>query len=273
MGRNLALNITDKGFGVVAYDMWEDVRNRFENELDSDRLELITVSKTPEELVAALSAPRTLLIMVKAGGPVDAVIDQLVPFMQKGDSLIDGGNSHYRDTIRRESALNAKGIHFIGLGVSGGEEGARHGPSLMAGGAQSAYDRVRPILEVIAANVEGSPCCALVGGDGAGHFVKMIHNGIEYGVMQLIAESYVLLRDLCGLDHAEMSQVFFRWNQSELSSYLVEITANILAKEDELSSGPLVEVILDKAEQKGTGRWSSEAALELGVSTPTLTGD
>lgn len=271
MGRNLALNMAEKGVGVVAYDPWDEVRISFSRTLDVDESKLITVSQSIKELVASLPGPRTLLIMVKAGEPVDVLIEQLSPLLQEGDTLIDGGNSHYQDTIRRQAALDVKGIHFIGLGISGGEEGARHGPSMMAGATVSAYDRVRPILEAIAAKHEGSACCALVGSDGAGHFVKMIHNGIEYGIMQLIAESYVLLRDVCGLGHGEMSNVFRRWNQSELSSYLVEITANILSKEDELSSGPLVEVILDKAGQKGTGRWSSEAALELWMPTPTIT--
>jgi len=271
MGRNLALNMAEKGIRVVAYDPWDDVRTGFSSTLDADESKLITVSESIKELAASLPGPRTLLIMVKAGEPVDFLIEQLSPLLQEGDTLIDGGNSHYQDTLRRQAALGVKGNHFIGLGISGGEEGARHGPSMMAGATASAYGRGRPVLEAIAAKHEGTPCCALVGSDGAGHFVKMIHNGIEYGIMQLIAECYVLLRDVCGLGHEEMSTVFGRWNQSELSSYLVEITANILGKEDDLSSGALVEVILDKAGQKGTGRWSSEAALELGMPTPTIT--
>jgi 6-phosphogluconate dehydrogenase len=272
MGSNLALNMADKGFSVVAYDPWERASSRFRERLSADESAMIDVADSVDALIAALPVPRTLLIMVKAGDPVDAVITSLRPLLQPGDVVIDGGNSHYRQTIRRERELNAEEILFIGLGISGGEEGARNGPSMMAGGTAEAYEKVRPVLEAIAARFAGEPCCALVGADGAGHFVKMIHNGIEYGVMQCIAESYVLLRDLCGLDHAAMADTFQSWNQSELSSYLIEITANILRRRDEFSDAPLVELILDKAAQKGTGRWSSEAALELGIPTPTITG-
>ena len=226
MGRNLALNMAEKGFSVAAYDPWEQAREEFSAKLSSDEEKLIAIAETPGDLVAALAPPRTILIMVRAGDPVDAVIETLLPHLGMGDSLIDGGNSHYLDTIRREAALQADGYHFIGLGISGGEEGARRGPSLMAGGAQAAYDLARPALEAIAARYDDTPCCARVGGDGAGHFVKMVHNGIEYGVMQLIAEAYVLLRDAGGLTHAEMAETFRCWNRSELSSYLVEITAS-----------------------------------------------
>jgi 6-phosphogluconate dehydrogenase len=271
MGRNLALNMAEKGFSVAAYDPWEEAREKFAVGLSPGEAERIIVAETPGDLVAALAAPRTILIMVKAGEPVDGVIESLLPHLEKGSTLIDGGNSHYLDTIRREAALQAAGCHFIGLGISGGAEGARHGPSLMAGGAQAAYDQARPVLETIAARFGGTPCCARVGGDGAGHFVKMIHNGIEYGVMQLIAEAFVLLRDAGGLTHGEMAETFRRWNDTELSSYLVEITAGILGKKDDFSPAPLVEMILDKAGQKGTGRWSSEAALELGIPVPTIT--
>lgn len=269
MGRNLALNMADKGFEVAAYDPWAEARAGFA--AAAGAVERIQLADTPGDLAASLAPPRSILIMVKAGAPVDAAIDSLLPHLAPGDSLIDGGNSHYRDTIRREAALKDRGIHFIGLGVSGGEEGARHGPSLMAGGDAEAYGRARPVLEAIAARFDGRPCCALVGGDGAGHFVKMIHNGIEYAVMQLIAEAYAMLRDAGGLSHGEMAAVFRGWNETELASYLVEITAAILDRKDELTGEPLVEMILDKAGQKGTGRWSSEAALELGVPTPTVT--
>jgi 6-phosphogluconate dehydrogenase len=271
MGRNLALNMAEKGFSVAAYDPWEEARKHFAVGLSPGEAERIIVAKSPGDLVAALAAPRTILITVKAGEPVDGVIESLLPHLEKEDTLIDGGNSHYLDTIRREAELQAEDYHFIGLGISGGEKGARHGPSLMAGGAQAAYNQARPILETIAARFGDTPCCARVGGDGAGHFVKMIHNGIEYGVMQLIAEAYVLLRDAGGLTHVEMEEVFRRWNHSELSSYLVEITAEILGKKDDFSQAPLVEMILDKAGQKGTGRWSTEAALELGIPIPTIT--
>ena len=271
MGSNLALNVAEKGYDVAAYDPWEEARSRFSTSLSTVEARRIVLVENTAALVNALPEPRTILIMVKAGEPVDAVIADLVPVLRPGDTLIDGGNSHYQDTINREAALNAKGFYFIGLGISGGEEGARHGPSLMAGGAETAYANSRPILEAIAAKFEDEPCCALVGSDGAGHFVKMVHNGIEYGIMQVISEAYVLLRDLCGINHADMAEVFRAWNKTELSSYLVEITADILGRKDEFSDGPLVEMILDKAGQKGTGRWSSEAALELGIPTPTIT--
>jgi 6-phosphogluconate dehydrogenase len=270
MGRNLALNMADHGFTVAAYDPWPDARTLFAASLNGSGGH-VSLTETPAALVAALPRPRTILIMVKAGAPVDAVIADLVPLLEAGDTLIDGGNSQYRDTMRREEALRTRGLHFIGLGVSGGEEGARHGPSMMAGGAADAYTECRDVLEAIAADYDGAPCCARVGADGAGHFVKMIHNGIEYGIMQMIAEAFVLLRDVGRLDHATMAAVFRRWNETDLASYLIEITATILDRRDDLADGPLVEAILDTAGQKGTGRWSTEAALELGVPTPTIT--
>jgi len=266
MGHNLALNMVDKGVRAVVYDPWPQVRARF-----AENPGPLEVADSLAALVEALPSPRSLLIMVKAGEPVDDVAAQLAPLLSPGDTLIDGGNSHYRDTMRREASLREKGLNFIGLGVSGGEEGARHGPSLMAGGDETAYARVSPVLEAIAARHEGAPCCALVGSDGAGHFVKMVHNGIEYAVMQLISEIYVLLRDVAGLDYPAMARVFRDWNETTVASYLVEITAGILDRADDLGSGPLVEKILDKAGQKGTGQWSSEAALSLGVPTPTIT--
>lgn len=270
MGRNLALNMADHGFSVAAYDPWPEARSTFAADL-GEAAAHVTVTEAPAALVAALPRPRTILIMVKAGAPVDAVIDDLSALLEAGDTLIDGGNSHYRDTMRREQALRARGLHFIGLGVSGGEEGARHGPSMMAGGDPVAYDRCRAVLESIAARFGDASCCARVGTDGAGHFVKMIHNGIEYGIMQVIAEAFLLLRDVGRLDHATMAGVFRRWNGTDLASYLIEITASILARRDDLADGPLVEAILDTAGQKGTGRWSSEAALDLGTPTPTIT--
>ncbi|MCP5416483.1 MAG: NADP-dependent phosphogluconate dehydrogenase [Chromatiaceae bacterium] len=271
MGRNLAFNLADKGFAVAAYDPWEEARSRFATAQSEEGFAGITLTDNPDAFIAALPAPRTILMMVKAGEPVDAAIEQLLPLLQSGDTLIDGGNSHYLDTMRREATLRAKGFYFIGLGVSGGEEGARHGPSLMAGGDQAAYGRVREMLEAMAATFAGKPCCALLGGDGAGHFVKMVHNGIEYAIMQLIAESYALLRELGGLDHDAMAQVFDDWNRGELASYLVEITARILGRKDEFTDVPLVEMILDSARQKGTGRWTSETALALGIPLPTVT--
>ena len=271
MGRNLAFNLVDKGFTVAAYDPWEEARSRFATAQVEEGFAGITLADNPAAFIAALPAPRTILMMVKAGEPVDAAIEQLLPLLYSGDTLIDGGNSHYPDTMRREAALREKGFYFIGLGVSGGEEGARHGPSLMAGGDPGAYGRVRGMLEAMAAPYDGKPCCALLGGNGAGHFVKMVHNGIEYGIMQLIAECYGLLRELGGLDHDEMARVFGSWNRGELASYLVEITADILNKQDEFSDAPLVEMILDSAGQKGTGRWTSETALALGIPLPTIT--
>lgn len=270
MGRNLALNMADHGATVVAHDPWPQARRAFGTALDATPEPRISVLETPADMVAALPRPRAVLIMVKAGEPVDVVLDDLAPLLDPGDTLIDGGNSFYRDTQRRESALRARGLAFIGLGVSGGEEGARHGPALMAGGDAAAFETCRPVLEAIAARFAGAPCCALVGGDGAGHFVKMVHNGIEYALMQAIAEAYHLMRDGGGLTHDAMATLFERWNGGELAAYLIEITAVVLRRPDDLADGPLVEAILDTAGQKGTGRWSSEAALDLGVPAPTI---
>ncbi len=272
MGQNLALNMTDHGFNVVSYDPWESARNNFAQlNQGSANPERVTICDNLSDFVRTLPVPRSILLMVKAGEVVDQQIEQLLPLLSSGDTIIDGGNSHYHDTRRREHYLQEKGLYFIGLGISGGEEGARRGPAMMAGGAPESFVRVEPIFAAIAARFEDEPCCALVGPDGAGHFVKMIHNGIEYGIMQLIAETYVLLRDVGQLSHADMATTFKNWNQTELASYLIEITADILVKPDEYSTQPLVEMILDKAGQKGTGRWSSEAALEVGIPTPTIT--
>lgn len=270
MGRNLVLNLAESGFAVAAYDTWDDARGVFARLMDADDTIHATLTYSLPELVDLLPAPRAILMMVKAGEPVDTLIAELAPLLERGDILIDGGNSHYRDTIRREAALAEKGIAFLGLGVSGGETGARHGPALMAGGSPAAYAVVQGMLEAVAAKFGDEPCCALFGGDGAGHFVKMVHNGIEYGLMQAIAETYGLLRDVFHVDHSEMAAIFRRWNDSALSSYLIEITADILDTSDDLTSGPLVEAILDTAGQKGTGRWSSEAALALGIPAPTI---
>jgi 6-phosphogluconate dehydrogenase len=223
-----------------------------------------------EYLVGGLRPPRAIILMVQAGAATDSQIEALVPLLAPGDVIVDGGNARYQDTIRRERALGERGLRLLGTGISGGEEGARHGPSIMAGGAAAAYDRVRPIFEAIAAKVEGVPCCARVGPDGAGHFVKMLHNGIEYADMQLIAETYALMKDALDLGYPEMQAAFAAWNRDDLESFLIEITAEILGKHDPETGAPMVEVILDRAGQKGTGGWAVAAALELGVPAPTI---
>jgi 6-phosphogluconate dehydrogenase len=223
------------------------------------------------EFVAALARPRRILVMVKAGPAVDAVLEELAGHLEAGDLLIDGGNSYFEDTVRREQAMNARGLGFLGAGVSGGEEGALHGPSIMPGGAGEAYALVEPVFTRIAAQVEGVPCCRLVGPGGAGHYVKMVHNGIEYADMQLIAEAYDLLGQALGMAAGELAEVFEGWNQGELDSFLIEITARVLRQVDQDSGQALVEVILDQAEQKGTGRWAVQSALELGVPVTGIT--
>ena len=263
MGANLVLNIADHGFSVVVYDAAvEKTREFIQKEVGNRK---IKAAGTLRELVGLLRRPRAVILLVPAGTPVDAVIGDLMPHFEPGDLLIDGGNSHFTDTNRREKALVEKGLLFMGMGVSGGEYGARHGPSLMPGGPREGYERVRPILQAIAAKVEdGTPCCDWVGGDGAGHFVKMVHNGIEYGDMQLICEAYQIMKELLGMSAAEMHAVFKQWNAGDLNSYLIEITADILAFKD-ADGQPLVEKILDTAGQKGTGKWTSVVSLDLGV--------
>ncbi|MGH8610925.1 MAG: NADP-dependent phosphogluconate dehydrogenase, partial [Gammaproteobacteria bacterium] len=227
-------------------------------------------TKSPEEFVRSLERPRKAILLVKAGDPVDWTIDQIKPFMDQGDIIIDGGNSYFVDTERREKALKAEGINFIGSGVSGGEKGALWGPSLMPGGDRDAYEQIRPIWEAIAAKVDDGPCVTYIGPGGAGHFVKMVHNGIEYGDMQLIAEAYDMMRNVLGLGAAEMADIFDEWTRGDLESFLIEITANILRVKDPETGQPLVDLILDKAGQKGTGKWTSEVALNLGVIVPTI---
>jgi 6-phosphogluconate dehydrogenase len=269
MGQNLARNIARRGFPVAVHNRSESrtkqLMERYGHEGD------FTAASTPEELVAALDRPRRIVIMVKAGAPVDAVIDELVPLLDEGDILIDGGNSLFEDTRRRGAALEQHGIRFIGAGISGGEEGALNGPSIMPGGQPEAYAVVEPILTTIAAQVDGTPCCAHIGPDGAGHYVKMAHNGIEYADMQLIAEAYDLLTHGAGLSAPEIAQVFRQWNEGDLESFLIEITAKVLAHTDASTGKPLVDVILDEAEQKGTGRWTAQSALELGVPVTAIT--
>jgi 6-phosphogluconate dehydrogenase len=268
MGENLALNIERNGFPVTVYNRtWERTRELLEGRGKGKRLQ---GARTLEEFVRSLERPRKIVLMVKAGAPVDEVLQQLVPLLEPGDIVIDGGNSHFLDTRRRHDALAARKIAFIGSGVSGGEEGALWGPSLMPGGPREAYEAIRPIWEKIAARVDDGPCCAYIGPDGAGHFVKMVHNGIEYGDMQLIAESYDLLRRLLGMDPPELADVFAEWNRGLLSSFLVEITAKVLRKKDPETGRWLVDLILDKAGQKGTGKWMSQTALDLGVAIPTI---
>ena len=224
-----------------------------------------------EEFVDSLARPRKVMMMVKAGGPVDAFIDQIIPHLEAGDILIDGGNSHFPDTIRRTKYVEEQGLLYIGTGVSGGEEGALLGPSIMPGGSPDAWPHVKPIFQAIAAKVDdGSPCCEWVGANGAGHYVKMVHNGIEYGDMQMISEAYFLMKHILGMTPAEMHEVFKEWNEGELDSYLIEITRDIMAKTDDETGQPMVEVILDTAGQKGTGKWTSQSALDLGTPAPTV---
>ena len=270
MGQNLVLNMNDHGYRVAVYNRTTSKVSQFIEEEAAGRD--ITGTYSVEEFVAALEPPRKIMLMVKAGQPVDATITQLLPYLNKGDIIIDGGNSYFPDTIRRSKELEAKGILFVGTGVSGGEEGARYGPSIMPGGTAEAWPHVKGILQGIAAKVEdGTPCCDWVGSDGAGHFIKMVHNGIEYGDMQLISEAYHLLKDLLDLSHPEMQAVFSKWNQGVLDSYLIEITADIMGYLDE-DGTPLMEKILDTAGQKGTGRWTVINALELGIPL-TLIGE
>jgi 6-phosphogluconate dehydrogenase len=261
MGQNLVLNMTDHGYRVAVYNRTASVTEHF---LANEALgHAIRGTFSIEELVAALRRPRIVMVMVKAGPPVDAVIDQLKPHLEKGDVIIDGGNSLYADTIRRARQLEAVGLRFVGAGVSGGEDGARHGPSIMPGGTKAAWPLVRDILQSIAAKVEdGTPCCDWVGPDGAGHYVKMVHNGIEYGDMQVIAEAYALMKAM-GMSHDAMAGAFRMWGEGVLDSFLIDITADILATKD-TDGEPLVEKILDTAGQKGTGKWTVISSMDLG---------
>ncbi len=267
MGQNLALNIASKGFPVAGFDT-----DKAKSEVSAALFAGNNAGVLPSlpDLVAALEAPRRILIMVPAGSPVDAVIDGLKPHLHPQDILMDGGNSFFLDTVRRGKDLEPAGIRFIGMGVSGGEEGARHGPALMPGGPEGAYELLAPSLEAIAAKVDGEPCCAYIGEGGAGHYVKMVHNGIEYAVMQLLCEAYDLMKRGLGMSAAEMQDVFAAWNRTEMGSYLLEITAAVLGKTDAETGQPMLDVILDRAGQKGTGKWTSQNALDLGVAVPTI---
>jgi 6-phosphogluconate dehydrogenase len=269
MGQNLVLNMNDHGFRVAVFNRTVSKVDDFLN--DEAKGTTIAGAHSIEELTALLKRPRRVMLMVKAGETVDHMIDQLVPHLEPGDIIIDGGNSHFPDTTRRTEALAAKGILFIGTGVSGGEEGARRGPSIMPGGNPLAWPFVKPIFQAIAAKVDGSPCCEWVGENGAGHYVKMVHNGIEYGDIQLICEAYQMLKDALGLTPAELHDVFAEWNAGELDSYLIEITRDIFGKLDE-DGAPIVDKILDTAGQKGTGKWTGISSLDLGVPV-TLIGE
>jgi 6-phosphogluconate dehydrogenase len=270
MGENLALNIERNGFSVSVYNRTSTRTDEFMAQRAKGRQILATY--TPEEFVASLARPRRILVMVKAGPPVDAVIQQLKPMLDEGDIVIDGGNSLYGDTVRRTQEMESQGLRFIGMGVSGGEEGALNGPSLMPGGTAEAYTALEPILVKIAAQVDDGPCVTYIGPGGAGHYVKMVHNGIEYGDMQLIAEAYDLLKSVLGFNHQQLHDVFAEWNKTdELNSFLIEITTQIFSYVDPETRQALVELILDEAGQKGTGRWTVMSALELGVPIPTMT--
>jgi len=270
MGENLVLNMESHGYTVAVYNRTTSKVDDFINSRGKGKN--IIGTHSVEEFVNALKRPRKVMIMVKAGAPVDAFIEQVIPYLEEGDIIIDGGNSHFPDTIRRTKYLEEKGLLFIGTGVSGGEEGALLGPSIMPGGSPAAWEEVKPIFQSIAAKVEdGTPCCDWVGENGAGHFVKMVHNGIEYGDMQLITEAYQIMKDMLGMNYDEMHEVFAEWNEGELDSYLIEITRDILAYKDEDGS-PLVEKILDTAGQKGTGKWTAIASLDIGVPL-TLIGE
>jgi 6-phosphogluconate dehydrogenase len=263
MGENLVLNMESKGFSVAVYNRTTSVTDKFAQGRGAGKN--FVAAKTLEEFVGALKRPRKAQIMVKAGAPVDAVIEQLIPLLEPGDIIIDGGNSLWTDTQRREKYLKEKGIHFFGVGVSGGEEGALKGPSIMPGGSREGWEALAPIYTRIAAVAEGEPCCRHMGPDGAGHYVKMVHNGIEYGDMQLICEAYAILKATVNPSAEEFAEIFGDWNRGDLDSFLIEITANIFTKKDAETGTPLVELILDKAGQKGTGKWTVGHAVEMGV--------
>src|SRR5216110_86453 len=268
MGENLALNLESKGFSVAVFNRTTEVTEKFAAGRAQGKN--IQPTRTLEEFVAALKKPRVAMMMVKAGAPVDAVIGQLAPLLEKGDVIIDGGNSLFTDTQRRAKELEGTGIHFVGMGVSGGEEGALKGPSLMPGGSRESWEIIAPIFRKIAAQVDGEPCCRYMGPDGAGHYVKMVHNGIEYGDIQLICEAYAILKDILEMQAPELADVFAEWNKGELDSYLIEITSQIFRKIDPDTGKPLVDMILDKAGQKGTGIWTLQSAIRQSVVISTI---
>lgn len=267
MGRNLALNMADHGFAVAGYNRHLDKVAEFEREAEG---RAVLGARSVEELVKALRPPRAIMMMVPAGPPVDQVITEVLPFLEPGDLIIDGGNSYYKDTDRRAKTLADRGVQFLGVGISGGEKGARFGPSMMPGGQKEAYERVRPIFEAVAARVDGEPCVRLLGPGSAGHYVKMVHNGIEYGLMQLISETYDLMKRGLDLNNSELADIYLDWDRGELQSFLVEITSEIFRRTDDKTGRRLIDEILDKAAQKGTGKWTSQNAMDLGVPVPTI---
>ena len=268
MGRNLALNIESRGYTVAVYNRTANTLDAFVKNDGAGR-KLIPCYTLPE-IIASLKRPRRVLLMVQAGAPVDAVLAELQPLLEPGDVILDGGNSFFTDTIRRCHHAENAGLLYLGTGISGGDEGALRGPSIMPGGDKAGYDIVNPMLRAIAAKVDNSPCCTFIGTGGAGHYVKMVHNGIEYGDMQLIAETFSLLQQLCGMNYQELHERFTEWNRGNLDSYLIDITARIMAATDPETGAPMVEVILDSAGQKGTGTWTGQSALELGAPVPTI---
>jgi len=268
MGRNLLLNMADHGFAVVGFD--KDAQKTSTLESLATAGTTVKGVNTLAEMIQKLQTPRKLMMLVPAGKPVDDVIADLLPLLEKGDIVIDGGNSHYTDTLRRVTYLEGKGLHFMGVGISGGERGARTGPSIMPGGDPVAYPHVQPILEAVAAKVNGSPCVAHLGKGAAGHYVKMVHNGIEYAIMQLISETYDLLHRGLGLENDELHKIYKNWNEGELQSFLVEITRDIFLKVDDKTGNRLVDMILDQAGSKGTGKWTSQDAMDLGLPIPVI---
>lgn len=268
MGSNIALNMANKGEHVAVYNYTRDLTDQLVQKLDGQAL---TPYYQIQDFVQSLETPRKIFMMVTAGKAIDSVIGSLIPLLEKGDVIMDGGNSHFEDTARRYDDLKSKGIGYLGIGISGGEVGALTGPSIMPGGDKDVYEKAAPILTKIAAQVEGDPCCTYIGPKGAGHFVKIVHNGIEYADMQLIAEAYTFLREKLHLSVEEIAEIFETWNQGELKSYLIEITAEILRKKDELTGFPLIDVILDKTGQKGTGKWTSIQAIDNGIPASIIT--
>lgn len=268
MGSNIALNMANKGEQVAVYNYTRDLTDQLVAKLDEQSIHPFY---EVQDFVGSLKTPRKIFLMVTAGKPIDSVIQALIPHLQQGDIIMDGGNSHYEDTERRYDELMSKGIGYLGIGISGGEVGALNGPSIMPGGDKHVYENAAPILTKIAAQVNGDPCCTYIGPKGAGHFVKMVHNGIEYADMQLIAEAYTFLREKLELSVEEIACIFETWNEGELKSYLIEITAEILRKKDEITGMPLIDVILDKAGQKGTGKWTSIQAIDNGIPASIIT--